>query len=509
MRKRISVIAVAVCVMLLSLLSSCAQKPSDDLSSQLSRCSITGVEAVAPVGELTEEMRGVWIASVYNINFPSAPDLSEDQLKSELEDIVKTVMESNMNTVFLQVHPASDALYKSKLFPVSEFLYSDGVLHFDPLEYMTEICRENGIALYAWLNPLRVSTSATDSKDEAKAALPEGSPGMDDSLTTYYGDGKLYLNCGKEAVRNLISDAVYEIVSQYDVDGVVFDDYFYPYPVYDISGEMCVFDDAADHEASGTSLSLEDWRRDNVNQMVKACYERIKETDRDVIFGVAPFGIWQNDDGTGVGSATSGMEAYSELFCDATAWIKGGYIDFISPQLYWECSSTAAPFGELVRFWDSLTDGTDVDLVISHGLYRYDNDWESPEGELMRQVSLARDSISYTGSMLYGYAALKKDACGAAGDTEKSFSSSVYYYDPPATNEGVMIDIEADAHISGSYVIFSGYSDTSYPLTVNGQKVSRSKGGYFECELLLKYGKNDFVFVCGEYNTTVSVFKNQ
>ena len=507
MRKRILTITLVILVFM-SLFTSCsdAEKHADTFRVSLSTAN--SAESVQKPGELTEEVRGVWIASVYNINFPSAPDLSATQLRRELDDILKTVLDANMNTIYLQVHPASDALYKSDIFPVSRFLYTDGKLDFDPLEYMVEKCHKNGVALYAWLNPLRVSTAAYDSEKEAMAALPDSSPCKDAGITTFFDDGKLYLNCGSDDARKLVADAVGEIASGYDVDGIVFDDYFYPYPVYDDSGKLAVFDDAAEYAASETKLSLEDWRRENVNQLVKSCYDRIKSINSDIRFGVAPFGIWRNDDGSGAGSATSGMEAYSELFCDATAWIRGGYVDFISPQLYWECDSIAAPFGELMRFWNTETSGTGVDLIISHGLYRYDNDWDNPSGELPRQVEVAREYLSYKGSMLYGYAALKKNVANAANDTAESFSDSVYYYSPSPIKDGIIIDMENDTYISDGTVHISGYSDPAFALTVNGQSISRSMGGYFRCELKLSEKKNEFVFVCGDNSETITVYNN-
>ena len=277
---------------------------------------------VSKVNGLEEEIRGVWIASVHNINFPSKPDLSVKELKSELEKIIDVVKDHNMNTIFFQVHPSADTLYRSDIYPVSKYLYSDGVLKFDPLEYMTKLCTENGIALYAWINPLRVTASSSKTEDEATEMLPDGSPGKDKDMTVFYGDGKLYFDCGLESVRNLVADTVEEIVTHYDIDGIVFDDYFYPYPVKDSAGNICVFDDSDTFAKAKTKLSRDDWRRDNVNQMIKSCYTRIKGIEPDVKFGVAPFGIWKNNDGKNGGSNTSGMEAYYEIYCDALSWIR-------------------------------------------------------------------------------------------------------------------------------------------------------------------------------------------
>lgn len=489
------------------IMTSCSSRVKDS-EILLSEHAFSPAVAVSNVNSISEEVRGVWIASVYNINFPSSPDLPEAELKDELDAIVDTVLTYNMNTVFFQVHPSSDALYRSDIFPVSQYLYSDGMLHFDPLEYMAKLCREKGVSLYAWINPLRVSVISSETEEEAVTALPKGSPGKDSDLTVFYGDGKLYLDCGVKRVRDLVSEAVKEIAQSYDIDGIVFDDYFYPYPVNDESGKLCVFDDSASYAASNTDMKIEDWRRENVNQMIKQCYNAVKSVDPEKDFGVAPFGIWRNNDGTNGGSNTSGMEAYSELYCDAVSWIKGKYIDFISPQLYWQCDSKTAPFGDLISFWSTVADGTGVDVIVSHGVYQYET-WDSPQGELDLQIELARNHISYKGSMLYGYRALLDNISGIGDETSNVFKDNVYYYHTNDQKDGITLSVDDNVTISKDSVIFEGYSDPNYPLSVNGISVTRSHGGYFKCELSLADGENIFDFKCGDRTKTISVIKRK
>lgn len=503
MNKKIICLMITVALLICAVLSSCAS--SDDVPPVINTDGdFSPAVAVSHINNVTEEVRGVWIASVYNINFPSSPDLSEKELKRELENIVDKVLSYNMNTVFFQVHPASDALYRSDIFPVSQYLYSDGILHFDPLEYMVKLCREKDIALYAWINPLRVSVISSETEEDAIEVLPKGSPGKDNDLTVFYGDGRLYLDCGVKAVRDLVCETVKEITLSYDVDGIVFDDYFYPYPVNDDNGNPYVFNDTGSYAASGSTLPIDDWRRENVNQMIKQCYTEIKSIDPDIQFGVAPFGIWRNNDGVNGGSATNGMEAYSELYCDAVSWIKGKYIDFISPQLYWKCDSASAPFNELISFWSKIADGTGVDVIVSHGVYQYET-WDSPEGELNMQIELARDHISYKGSMLYGYQALLDNESGLADDTAQAFGNHVYYYHSDEYTDKILLSVSDNVIIDGNTVIFDGYSDPNHPLSVNGTVVNRSHGGYFKCELALAKGENAFEFKCGDYGKTITV----
>lgn len=490
-------IAAFVCA-----LSACSD--GSDVETNLAKKSaFTSASLVSSAGDIASEVRGVWIASVYNINFPSAPDLSADKLKSEMDSIIENSLKLGLNTLYFQVHPAADALYESKLFPVSKYLSSDGTLTLDPLKYMAEKCKKNGISLIAWVNPLRVSVSSYGDADAAYAALDASSPARNTDLTVFYGDGKLYFNCAKSEVRKLCADAIEELLRGYDIDGIVFDDYFYPYPVSDSSAYE--FDDAEDYASSGTVLSVGDWRRENVNLLIRECYERTKSVDQSKLFGVAPFGIWQNDDSSNGGSATSGMEAYSSLYCDALAWVDGGYIDFLSPQLYWKTDSDTAPFNVLADWWNTALDGSGVDLIISHGVYSYGDGWDEPQGELCDQIAHARELITYRGSVLYGYDVLAKNTNSAADDAMTAFSDEVYYYSPAVTYDGIVL---SPTNTDKDTAHFSGYSDPTHELTVNSVKLSRRRSGYFECDLALYPGENIFTFVCGDIQTNVTVVMN-
>ena len=193
------------------------------------------------------EVRGVWIASVYNIDYPSAAGLSAEKLQAEIDAIIDTCLETGLNTIFFQVRPTCDALYDSDIFPVSSYLSTDGKLSFDPLDYIVTEAHKNNIFVHAWVNPLRVTMNSTDVN-----TLPENSPARQNpDWTVPYADGKLYLNAGIPAVRSLVAEGVREIVAKYAVDGVVFDDYFYPYPTTNADGSAAVFDDADEYAAYG------------------------------------------------------------------------------------------------------------------------------------------------------------------------------------------------------------------------------------------------------------------
>lgn len=366
-----------------------------------------------------EDYRGVWIASVHNIDFPSAPGLNKDELKAEIDEIIENTEAAGLNTVCFQVRPSADAMYESQLFPVSKFISTDGSLPLDCLDYIITAAHAKDISVFAWINPLRVTASSYKNSDAAISSLPAGSPATKDNTVMY--DGKLYFDAGQPMVRSLIAEGVAEIVTNYDVDGIIFDDYFYPYPSSDSS---MVFNDSRSYsEYAEDGMSLEDWRRENVNSIIRNVYAAVKSIDKDCLFGVSPFGIWKNGSGSEDGSATNGLESYSAIYCDTVAWIKGGYIDFIAPQLYWQFNSGAAPYGALCDWWDSAVAKTDVKLMISHGVYRYEEgEWDNPTSEMLRQIQYASEKKSYRGSLYYGYDEIKTNARGVADEIAQAYA---------------------------------------------------------------------------------------
>ena len=357
-----------------------------------------------------EEMRGVYVPTVYNLTFPSKPDLTAEELKSELDAIVRKTKDTGLNTVIFQARPSFDAFYDSDIFPVSKYLSTSGGLTLDCLGYLVDKAHEEGVSVIAWVNPLRVSVDKI-TVDE----LPE-SPAKDeakDCIVTY--GGKLCLDPAHPEARELVAKGVAEIVRKYAVDGIIFDDYFYPYAVYekDENGRdvLEVFNDAdsfAKYAAEG--VLLEDFRRGNINELVKGVYGAVKEADPECRFGVACFGIWQNDDGENGGSLTAGFESYDELFCDPLAWIDGGYVDFLAPQIYWETSYLTASFKVLSTWWNERVRGKNVTLYFSHAAYRYEDDFEP--GEMTKQLEYSRTLDSYSGSAFFSYAALRDDLSG-------------------------------------------------------------------------------------------------
>lgn len=362
-------------------------------------------------GMNVDDMNGLWIATVMNINFPSAPDLSKEELERELDSIVETTRDAGLDSIFFQVRPSGDALYCSEIFPVSRYLSTTGSAPIDCLAYLIERAEAYGIGVHAWINPLRMSVSGDIDDLHADHPLRK-----DPSLAVKYADGRLYLDCGLPAARELVAEGIREIVENYDVAGIVFDDYFYPYPYYetDENGNDCIVDFSDDASFAEYGKDFEDrgdWRRENVNKLIKLSYEATKKANAECVFGVAPFGIWKNGYGDESGSETLGSQSYYDIYCDTLAWVEGGYVDYIAPQIYWTDEELRSSYSILCDWWSRMLEGTDVGFFITHGAYRYE-EWDSPEGIMTSQVEYAGARENYKGSFFYGYEAIFLNAYG-------------------------------------------------------------------------------------------------
>lgn len=309
------------------------------------------------------EMRGVWVSSVYNLDYPSSPTTDSDKLKAEADEILDNCVKWGLNAVFLQVRPSGDALYKSDLFPWSKYLTGsvgtapqDG---FDPLEYWVEAAHKRGLELHAWINPYRI----TRSKDTEWNSLPSTHPAkMNPDWVVKYSDGNYYFDPGIPEVRDLVTRGAVEIVQNYDVDGLHMDDYFYP---------GTDFNDAATYQKYGSSFSnIADFRRDSVNQLVAQLDTAVHNIDPDIQFGISPSGIWANKSTDPRGSNSSGSEHYVSSYADSLYWIENGLVDYIIPQIYWEIGHKLADFVTLADWWNDAVAGSDVHLYIGMGAYR-------------------------------------------------------------------------------------------------------------------------------------------
>ena len=328
-------------------------------------CVLTLVTPAFAAGtsSASEEMRGVWVSSVYNLDYPSSPTTDPDKLKAEADEILDNCVKWGLNAVFLQVRPSGDALYKSDLFPWSKYLTGsvgtapqDG---FDPLEYWVEAAHKRGLDLHAWINPYRI----TRGKDTEWNQLPSTHPAkMNPDWVVKYSDGNYYFNPGIPEVRDLVTRGAVEIMQNYDVDGLHMDDYFYP---------GTDFNDAATYQKYGSSFSnIADFRRDSVNQLVAQLDTAVHNIDPDIQFGISPSGIWANKSTDPRGSNTNGSEHYVSSYADSLYWIENGLVDYIIPQIYWEIGHKLADFATLADWWNDAVAGSNVRLYIGMGAYR-------------------------------------------------------------------------------------------------------------------------------------------
>ncbi len=300
-----------------------------------------------------QEMRAVWISTVYSADYPSVVNDIEGQKKEFVEKLDKSKA-LGLNTAVVQVRPKGDAFYKSELNPWSAVLTgAQGVdPGYDPMAFMIEETHKRGMEFHAWMNPYRITTSGTDLSALSADNIARQHP---DWILTY--NNAMYYDPAREEVKQYICDSVAEIVENYNVDAIHFDDYFYPsnYPLPE--GE----------DREGMTAEI---RRGHVNDLIERVYQTIKDTDSSVEFGISPMGVWKNNTSDPAGSATRGSEGYYVVFGDAKAWVKEGWVDYIVPQIYWEQGNASADYETLVKWWSNVVEDTGVKLYIGQGIYK-------------------------------------------------------------------------------------------------------------------------------------------
>ena len=360
----------------------------------------------APAGEDVvsaewSELRGVWVSTVANIDYPSQQTTNPETLKYDLISIMDNCNDMGFNAVFFQVRPASDALYASSIFPWSRYLTGtqgtapDG--GFDPLAFAVQEAHARGMELHAWINPYRITNSSADND-----RLAAGNPAVQHpELVITDSDGKMYYNPGDSASINLIVDGAVEIVKNYDVDGLHMDDYFYPEG--DFNDDVTYSFYQAQYPDKG------DWRRAMVNKLVQQMDEAVHAEKPDVEFGISPRGIWANASDMPEGSATAGGGSYHKIYADSRAWVKNGWVDYIMPQIYWNIGYEIADYSILADWWANVVAGTDVRLYIGEGAYRTTSStlpaWTGDSGtnELRQHISIGRGNDNISGYCMFTY----------------------------------------------------------------------------------------------------------
>lgn len=352
------------------------------------------------------EFRAAWIATVDNIDFPTKKNLSIEQQKAEIIANLELAESLKLNAVVFQVRPMCDAIYKSDIEPWSEFLTGEmgKSQNFDPLEFLTSEAHRRGILVHAWFNPYRAFHPAakTVSENHITKTRPD--------LVRKYGK-YLWLDPTSKEVQDYSVRVVADVVRRYDIDGVHFDDYFYPYAEKDANGNKIEFPDDENWEIyrkSGGKLIRDDWRRQNVNQFIEAVGRETKRIKPEVLYGISPFGVAE--------------ENYKNLYADAEKWLREGTIDYFVPQLYWTIDRPTREFPLLLKYWQNHN-SKKRHIWAGIGTYKVGNPKENfTAGEIVNQISLTREIQPTHGNIQFSFKSLRNDL----GGVQKSLRENVY-----------------------------------------------------------------------------------
>jgi uncharacterized lipoprotein YddW (UPF0748 family) len=369
------------------------------------------------------EFRAVWVATVDNIDWPSKRTLTTDRQKAEMIRLLDQAVSLHLNAVVFQVRPAADALYDSSLEPWSEYLTGrQGKApspYYDPLAFAVSEAHKRGLELHAWFNPYRARHPSAKGP-LASTHIASTDPGV----VKRYGS-MLWMDPGEPLVQQRTLQVIEDVVRRYDVDGIHIDDYFYPYP----EGSQ-EFPDAGSYASRGAGLTRGDWRRSNVDSFVAHAYAAIHQIKPWVQFGISPFGIYRPGIPNGI---KAGIDQYAELYSDPLKWLRNGWCDYISPQLYWSIKQTPQSFTTLLRWWKSENA---MDRHIWPGLFT-SRTLEAgkksgfPASEIVNQVKATRRLESAPGEIHFSMQAFKEDGAGV----DEALVGSVYQQDalPPAS----------------------------------------------------------------------------
>ncbi|HEX2608751.1 MAG TPA: family 10 glycosylhydrolase [Flavisolibacter sp.] len=342
------------------------------------------------------EFRGVWVATVDNIDWPQPHQYNVESQKADFIRQLDLHQRNGMNAVIVQVRPATDAFYPSPYEPWSQWLTGTQgkppFPYYDPLQFMIEETHKRGMEFHAWCNPYRANFSI------GKASIaPNHITRLHPEWFLSYGSTR-YFDPGNAEGQQWVVNVIRDIVARYDVDAIHMDDYFYPYR---IAGKE--FPDAKSYAADPRGLNKEEWRRSNVDSIISHLNTVIKAEKPWVKFGISPFGVWRNLSQDPEGSATkAGVTNYDDLYADILLWLKKGWVDYVAPQLYWETGHKLAAFETLTDWWSQHSYGRH--LYIGQGIYRSlernNRAWKDPE-ELPRQIQLLRQHTEIQGSIYF------------------------------------------------------------------------------------------------------------
>lgn len=355
---------------------------------------------------LPREFRAAWVATVDNIDWPSKPGLRADDQRAEIKRIVAECARLGLNAIMLQIRPTSDALYASPTEPWSAFLTGASGRpprpEYDPLEVWLDEAHQAGLDLHAWINPFRVRHPKSLGPD-AENHVSKTRPDLVRRVGPY-----LWLDPGEPAARDYALSVISDVLERYAIDGVHFDDYFYPYP-----NEKTPFPDESTFRRHGAGRGLAEWRRANIDGFVLAVRSLVRESRPGTLYTISPFGIWRPEHPAGV----KGFDAFEGLHADSRRWLREGWVDALMPQLYWTIDSSGQPFGPLLDWWRQQNPRG---RHLWPGLYltRIKQPGETPSWEpheIVRQIEMLRSRSGADGFALFSMVGLLEDRRGIAG----------------------------------------------------------------------------------------------
>lgn len=393
--KKIVPIIVSIIAMLSVIcISSFTREKPPKKQNNINNIAALSSKATADTPESDEEMRGVWV-SYMELSMENESSKTQKAFEDKFTEIAQKCRESGFNTLIVQVRPFCDALYKSSYFPWSHILTGTQGENpqYDALQIMCDICKENNLKIHAWINPYRVSSNETPKK------LSDNNPYIKNSEIGIKTDNGIFLDPSNETAQQLISDGVKEIAENYDVDGIQFDDYFYP--TKNESFDKKQYEAYIEKYGKENTMSLDNWRMQNVNTLICKVYRTIKSVDSSVEFGISPQGNIGNNDG---------------LYADVKSWCTcKGFADYICPQIYFSFENPALTFEDCLDSWTSLDFDENVKLYVGLGGYKagngeYDEEtWLLSDSILADEYDILRNNKSVRGFMLYSYSCLEDD----------------------------------------------------------------------------------------------------
>ena len=366
--------------------------------------------------------RGAWIATVANIDWPSAEAVGNTEAQQqEMVWLLDSLESIGINAIIFQVRPTADALYYSELEPVSHWLTGKQgswgeQTPWDPLEWTIDAAHKRNMEVHVWLNPFRVNLAKTDTSTLVSNHIMRRHP---EWFWEY--NKQWYFNPGLDETRDWICTIVQDIVERYDIQAIHMDDYFYPYP----AGGKPLPDTLTFKNNPRGYDNIADWRRNNVDMAIQDISATIRECRSDVQFGISPFGVWRNASVDSTGSATqAGITNFDDLYANIRLWIQAGWIDYVLPQLYWEIGKKVADYEVLAHWWANEVKGTKCQLYIGLAPYRLENAKKNTAwgtgNEIDRQMQLNRTIPEITGECFYSTRPLLRNPRGVC-DTIQNY----------------------------------------------------------------------------------------